>query len=788
MSTNALDARTAAANIPAEEDRTVTPNFITDIIDKDIREGKVSEVVTRFPPEPNGYAHLGHAIASFIDFGTANDYGGRCNLRFDDTNPEAERMEYAEALERDIRWLGWRWNGKFFASDYFERLYDFAVQLIKEGKAYVDSSSEEEIQVLRGTVTEPGRESPYRGRSVEENLELFKRMRAGEFANGTHVLRAKIDMASPNMKLRDPLLYRIRHEKHYRTGDAWPIYPMYDFAHGLSDAIEGITHSLCSLEFVENRAVYDWLMENLIGTPRPYQYEFGRRSIEYTVVSKRKLMQLVREGFVNGWDDPRLPTLAGLRRRGVRPEAIRDFASRVGISRTNRTVDIALLEYSVRDDLNTQAPRVMAVLNPLKIVLTNYPEDEEEVLEAPYWPHDVPKEGVRMVPFARELFIERDDFLEEPPKGFHRLAPGGEVRLRYAYVIRCDEVVKDEAGNVTELRCSYDPDTLGRKPKGRKVKGTVHWVSAAHALPAEMRLYDRLFNVPNPDAGDAPFTDYLNPDSLITTRGFVEPSVANDPEATRYQFERQGYFMRDLDSSPSHLIFNRIVPLKSAWDVKTEDVQSAATKVEGQAKAERTPRGETEPTKVAQRDPTLNFTSEQRSRLEHYTLDLGLSSDDAAILAADSELSAFFEEASKTHDNPQGVANWIINELLRALKDTSLGILPLRPAHLGELVALVDDGTISSRIAKEVFEVMLQAGESPKAIVEARGLEQVTDLRKLEPVVDKLMTENPDKVAAYRGGKTGLLGFFVGGVMRETQGKANPQLVQEMVQERLRSG
>ncbi len=783
MSTNALDARTAAAKIPADENRTVTPNFITDIIDEDIRAGRISEVVTRFPPEPNGYAHLGHAIASFIDFGTANDYGGRCNLRFDDTNPTAERMEYAEALERDVRWLGWRWDGKFFASDYFERLYTFAVRLIEEGKAYVDSLSEEEIQDYRGTVTEPGRESPYRTRSAEENLDLFARMRAGEFADGAHVLRAKIDMAAPNMKMRDPLLYRIRHAHHYRTGSEWPIYPMYDFAHGLSDAVEGVTHSLCSLEFVENRAVYDWLMENLIGTPRPYQYEFGRRSIEYTVVSKRKLMQLVREGFVNGWDDPRMPTLAGLRRRGVRPQAIREFASRVGISRTNRTVDIALLEYAVRDDLNTQAPRVMAVLNPLKIVLTNYPENKEEALEAPYWPHDVPKEGSRMVPFARELFIEQDDFLEEPPRGFHRLAPGGEVRLRYAYVIRCDEVVKDERGHVTELRCSYDPDTLGQNPKGRKVKGTVHWASAAHALPAEMRLYDRLFSVPNPDAGDAPFTNYLNPDSLITTRGFVEPSVANDPEETRYQFERQGYFVRDPDSSPSHLVFNRIVPLKSAWDARTEDVQG---EIEERAKKERAPKGETEPTKAAQRDPTLDFTSEQRSRLEHYTFDLGLSGDDAAILAADSELSAFFEEALKTHDNPQGVANWMVNELLRALKDTSLAALLVQPAHLGELVALVDDETISSRIAKEVFGVMLETGERPRAVVEARGLEQVTDVGRLETVVDKLMSENPDKVAAYRGGKTGLLGFFVGGVMRETQGKANPQLVQALVQERLR--
>ena len=780
MSTHAPDAHTAA-KIPAEENRTVTPNFITDIIDKDLRRGKHDSVVTRWPPEPNGYLHIGHAKAICLNFGLALDYRSACNLRFDDTNPTTEDMEYVESIQRDIRWLGFDWGDNlFFASDYFETLYNLALRLIEDGKAYVDSLSEEEIRAYRGTVTEPGRESPYRARSVEENLELFERMRAGEFADGTHVLRAKIDMAAPNMKMRDPLLYRIRHAHHYRTGDAWPIYPLYDFAHGLSDAIEGVTHSLCTLEFENNREIYDWLVHALYAPPRPHQYEFARLALDYTVLSKRKLITLVRDGHVDGWDDPRMPTLAGLRRRGVRPEAIRDFANRVGVAKANSRTDPALLEYSVRDDLNTEAPRVMAVLNPLKVVLTNYPEDEEEALEAPYWPHDVPKEGTREVPFARELFIERDDFLEEPLRGFRRLAPGGEVRLRYAYVIRCDEVVKDEMGNVTELRCSYDPDTLGRNPKCRKVKGTVHWVSAAHALPAEMRLYDRLFSVPNPDAGDAPFTDYLNPDSLVVTHGFVEPSVVEDTEETRYQFERQGYFVRDPDSEPQHLVFNRIVPLKSAWDVKTEDVQPKE-----QAQEEHAPKGETEPTKVAQRDPTLDFTPEQRARLERYTFDLGLSSDDATILAAEDELSSFFEEALETHHNPQGVANWIVNELLRALKDTSLEALPFKPAHLGELVALVDDTTISSRIAKEVFEVMLQTGESPKAIVEARGLEQVTDLGKLEPIVDALLAKNPDKVAAYRGGKGGLLGFFVGGVMRETQGKANPQLVQELVQERL---
>ena len=761
-----------------ERERTVTPNFITDIIDEDLETGKVDEVVTRFPPEPNGYLHLGHAIASFIDFGIAGDYGGRCNLRFDDSNPTAERMEFVEAIKRDVAWLGWNWDGKFFASDYFEQLYRFAVQLIEEGKAYVDSLSEEEIQDYRGTVTEAGRESPYRNRSVEENLELFRGMRRGDFPEGAHVLRAKIDMANPNMKMRDPLLYRIRHEHHYRTGDEWAIYPMYDFQHPLSDALEGVTHSLCSLEFVENRAVYDWLMDNLIGSPRPYQHEFGRRSIEYTVVSKRKLVQLIQEGHVSGWDDPRMPTLAGTRRRGVRPEALREFASRVGISRTNRTVDIALLEYAVRDDLNTRAPRVMAVLDPIKVTLTNYSEDEW--VKAPYWPHDVPKEGSRKVPFSKELYIEREDFSEDPPKGFYRLSPGGEVRLRYAYVIRCDEVVKDEAGNVTELRCSYDPETLGRNPQGRKVKGTVHWVSAKHALEAEVRLYDRLFSVPNPESEEGVFTDYLNPDSLTVQRGFVEPSVADDPPETRYQFERQGYFVRDsVDSKADGLVFNRIVPLRDSW-AKQEEQE---------------PKKQVKPKRVqvasalgAPKDPTLEFSPEQKKKLTYYLDELKLSRDDAQILAGDLALAGYFERALETHDNPQSVANWMVNELLRELKEVSLEDLRVAPPQLASLVSYVDEETISKRSAKDVFETMLRTGDNPTDIIAREGLEQVTDTGELEPIVDDLIAQNPDKVTAYRGGKTGLLGFFVGQVMRETKGTANPQLVQDLLTRKLAKG
>ncbi|MDR7521039.1 MAG: glutamine--tRNA ligase/YqeY domain fusion protein [Armatimonadota bacterium] len=552
--------------------RHVSPNFITEIIDADLRRGRYPKVVTRFPPEPNGYLHIGHAKSICLNFGLALDYGGECNLRFDDTNPETESLEYVESIKRDVQWLGFQWARECYASDYFEQLYECAVQLIKEGKAYVDSLTEEEIGAYRGTVTQPGRPSPYRDRSVEENLDLFRRMRAGEFPTGAHVLRAKIDLASRNMKLRDPVLYRIVHATHYHTGDAWCIYPLYDFAHPLSDAIEGISHSLCTLEFENNRAIYDWLVEHLRGkcglpaSPRPHQYEFARLNLDYTVLSKRKLIRLVEGKYVQGWDDPRMPTLSGLRRRGVTPEAIREFAARIGVARADNRVDVAILEAAIRDDLNPRAPRVMAVLRPLRVVLTNFPEGRVEHLEAPYWPHDVPKTGSRRVPFARDLYIERDDFMEHPPKGFYRLTPGGRVRLRHAYVIRCDHVVKGSSGEVVELRCTYDPDTLGRNPADGPPKGTIHWVSAAHAVRAEVRLYDRLFSVPDPEAGPGEFTDYLNPNSLITVEGFVEPSVLHDPPEVRYQFERLGYFWQDpADSRPERLVFNRIVPLRDSW-------------------------------------------------------------------------------------------------------------------------------------------------------------------------------------------------------------------------------
>jgi glutaminyl-tRNA synthetase len=545
-------------------------DFIRQIIADDLASGKHTTVVTRFPPEPNGYLHIGHAKSITLNFGVAGEVpGGRCHLRFDDSNPETEDMEYVEAIKRDVKWLGYDWGEHLYhASDYFEQLYGFAMDLIKAGKAYVCSLTEEEIRKLRGTVTEAGVPSPYRDRSVEENLDLFARMRGGAFADGEHVLRAKIDMAAANMKMRDPLLYRIRHAPHYRTGDAWCIYPMYDFTHCLSDAIEGITHSICTLEFENNRELYDWIIDNTPVPSKPRQYEFARLNLNYTVMSKRKLVSLVDGGHVSGWDDPRMPTVAGLRRRGVTPEAIRGFCERIGVAKANSVVDVALLEHSIRDDLNTKTPRVMGVVDPLKLVIINYPEDGIEEFDAPYFPDDPPKMGTRKVPFGRDLYIERADFMEDPPKKFFRLAPGREVRLRWAYFVSCVGVKKDENGIVSEIHCTYDPATKGGDaPDGRRVKGTIHWVSAEHALEAEVRLYDRLFTEPDPEADkDVQFVDHLNPHSLDVVNAKVEPSLAASAPGDRFQFERTGYFIADeADHKPERLVFNRIVPLRDSW-------------------------------------------------------------------------------------------------------------------------------------------------------------------------------------------------------------------------------
>jgi glutaminyl-tRNA synthetase len=540
-------------------------DFIRDIIEADLAAKRHTTVVTRFPPEPNGYLHIGHAKSISLNFGVAQEFGGRCHLRFDDTNPTKEEQEYIDAIEDDVRWLGFDWGTHLYhASDYFEQLYQWAEHLIRTGRAYVDDQSQEEMRLTRGTLTEPGRNSPWRERSVEENLDLFRRMRAGEFPNGARVLRAKIDMASGNINLRDPVLYRILHASHPRTGAAWTIYPSYDFAHGQSDAIERVTHSLCTLEFEDHRPLYDWFLEHLPVPSRPRQYEFARLNLTHTVLSKRVLTELVRGGHVKGWDDPRMPTLAGLRRRGVPPQAVRDFVKRVGVAKANSVVDIAMFDFSVREVLNKTALRRMAVLRPLKVVIENYPEGQSEELEAVNHPDD-PAAGTRRLRFGRELYIERDDFMENPPKKFYRLSPGREVRLRYAYFITCREVVKNRAGEVVELRCSYDPETRGgNAPDGRKVQATLHWVSAADAVPAEVRLYNQLFARPDPNPAD--FIADLNPDSLeVLMDCRIEPALAAANSDDSVQFERQGYFCRDPDSAPGRLVFNRTVGLRDTW-------------------------------------------------------------------------------------------------------------------------------------------------------------------------------------------------------------------------------
>jgi glutaminyl-tRNA synthetase len=544
-------------------------DFIRAIVDEDLAAGRNhGRVATRFPPEPNGYLHIGHAKSICLNFGIAEERGGICNLRFDDTNPTKEDVEYVDSIREDVAWLGFKWAAELYASDYFERLYQFAVELIKNGKAYVDSLSADDIRAYRGTLTEPGRNSPYRDRPVDENLDLFARMRAGEFPDGAHVLRAKIDMASPNMNMRDPTLYRIRHASHHRTGDAWCIYPMYDFAHPLSDAVERITHSICTLEFEAHRPLYDWLVDNLVDGDKPHQYEFARLNLNYTVMSKRKLLQLVQLGRVTGWDDPRMPTISGLRRRGYTSESIRDFCTRIGVAKKENVIDVAQLEHSIREDLNKRAPRVMAVLRPIKLVITNYPADQVEYVDVINNPEDA-SAGTRKVPFSRELYIERDDFMENPPKKFFRLSPGKEVRLRCAYFVTCTDVVKDDAGHVVELRCTYDPATRGGDaPDGRRVKATLHWVSAKHAIPIEVRLYDRLFSAEDPDRvpDGKTFLDNLNPSSLEVLRTSVgEPGLAGSNPGDRMQFERVGYFCVDPDSAPGALVFNRTVSLRDTW-------------------------------------------------------------------------------------------------------------------------------------------------------------------------------------------------------------------------------
>ncbi|MFC4640435.1 glutamine--tRNA ligase/YqeY domain fusion protein [Deinococcus hohokamensis] len=778
----------------------VAPNFITEIIERDLKVGKYHRVVTRFPPDPSGYAHLGHIFASFLSYRTAQQYGGQFNLRMDDTNPELAKQEYVDSIADDLRWMGLDWNGHFYyASDYFGRYYELAEQLVTQGDAYVDSVSAAEMSRLRGNAHTPGTPSPYRERSVAENLDLLRRMKAGEFRDGEHVLRAKIDLSSPNIKLRDPVLYRIVNHPHFRQGDAWHIYPTYDFEHPLQDAIEGVTHSMCSLEFTDNRAIYDWLMEKLGFEPRPHQYEFGRRGLEYTMTSKRKLRRLVEEGRVSGWDDPRMPTLRAQRRLGVTPEAIRNFAAQIGVSRTNRTVDLSVYENAVRDDLNHRAPRVMAVLDPLPVTLSGL--SGETVLHLPYWPFDVirdspdglvglpggervpPEQAVRDVPLTPEIFIEREDFNPEPPKGYKRLTPGGTVRLRGAGIIRADHFETDDAGQVTRVHATL----LG---EDAKAGGVIHWVSAERALPAEFRLYDRLFRVAHPEgeheaedddsAGpadseaegasaapdDAAYLRYLNPDSLRVVRGFVEPSVAADPEDTRYQFERQGYFWRDpVDSRPGALVFGRIITLKDTW---VKETPKAAQKEPKSSKVPAAPKaqGPSTPQKVQALSPEQEA---QAARL----VTQGAAEADARTLARDPQLLAFLDGAAPGATFGQ-VASWTVNDLATALR---AGEVRVQAADLAPLAERLAAGELTTRVARDALARAAASGEAPLSIIEREGLNAGLSEEALRSAVQATLDANPDKVEAYRAGRTALMGFFTGQVMRATQGKADPQAV-----------
>ncbi len=765
----------------ADSHEVIPHNFIHDIIDADLASGKHDHVVTRFPPEPNGYLHIGHAKAIVLNFGTAEKYDGRCHLRFDDTNPLTESVEYVESMQEDIQWLGYDWGDHlFYASDYFEKMFDCAVHLIRRGKAYVDSLSMEEIREYRGTVTEPGRFSPYRGRSIDENLDLFHRMRAGEFADGEHVLRAKIGMDSPNMLMRDPLLYRIRHARHHHRGDDWCIYPMYDFAHCLEDAFEAVTHSLCSLEFENNREVYDWVIRETEVENQPQQIEFARLNMGYTVMSKRKLLRLVEGGLVEGWDDPRLPTLAGLRRRGVPPEAIRTFCHRIGVTKANSRVELELFENTIRDELNMRAPRVMAVTDPLKVTITNF-DGDTEWLDASYYPHDVPLEGSRKIPFTRELFIERDDFEEHPPKGFYRMSPGQEVRLRYGYYVTCQDVIKDDSGRIIELLCTYDPDTRsGTSADGRKVKGTIHWVSATEGIPCELRLYDRLFAQEDPEEDkEKDFLECLNPDSLILRRGVIEPSVLDDDPTTTYQFERRGYFRQDPKNTGDLLVFNRVVTLRDTWAKHTEEPTEAP-----KPKKPRAPQKPQEPTE-SERDRLRAEDSLLADRYQSLQ-DQGLHEETADVLTGDRHTLAFFDEALKSFHDPNAVGTWLVNEVLhRVDEDAAVDSLGITPDQVAALVEMVSEDRISTQISREVLEDVLANGGDPRAIVADQGLKKVSDEDALRPQLEEIVAAHPDEVQRFRDGNDRLIGFFIGQAMKKTGGTADPVAVREILQDLL---
>jgi glutaminyl-tRNA synthetase len=742
-------------------------DFIRDIIDDDLRAGRHSRVATRFPPEPNGYLHIGHAKAICVDFGVARDYGGTCNLRYDDTNPTKEDVEYVESIERDVRWLGFEPTAVLFSADYFPRMYELAERLVRDGKAYVDDLSDEQIKAYRGTLSEPGKPSPYRDRSVDENLDLLRRMKAGEFPDGAKVLRAKIDLASANMKMRDPLLYRIRHAHHHRTGDQWCIYPMYDYAHPLEDAIEGITHSICTLEFENNRELYDWVLDNTgPWDPRPHQYEMARLQLEYTVMSKRKLLRLVQEGHVRGWDDPRMPTLAALRRRGYSPEAIRAFCDMIGVAKANSFVDIGKLEYCVRDDLNQTAPRVLGVLRPIEVEITG--DVGAKSVDAPYFPPDVGKPGSRALASSNRIFIDRDDWSDDPPADYKRLALGRTVRLRHGVCITAEEVVaRDGSGAATKLRAKVVDSAKGA--------GVIHWVDAATSVVAEVRLYERLFKVARPEEGGTDFLEHLDRDSLVIVSGArVEASLAKAEVGSRWQLERTGYFIVDEDSKPGALVLARIITLRDDKVVAAEPAVARAKAVN--------PKVTTRPKSKS----PLEYRNEARARDPQLAAayaraqELGISAKDADLLSADTATATLFVETSEVTGDAALVAKWIINELPRALGDKELAeIDTLDSKRFTDFVWALKQGKLTPAAAKGVLAEMVATGNR---LADIKIPE--TPTIDLGSAVDAVLAANPDKAAQYKAGKTGLLGFFVGQVMKSAP-NADAAAVNQVLRDRL---
>ena len=766
-------------------------NFLTDIIDEDLAKGRVVRIATRFPPEPNGYLHIGHAKSICLNFGIARQYNGTCNLRMDDTNPVTEDVDYVESIQKDVAWLGFEWAGDVrYASNYFAQMYEAAERLILQGDAYVDHQNVEEIRQNRGDFNRPGVDSPYRTRSIDGNLQLFRQMRAGNFPDGTCVLRGKIDMTHPNVLMRDPLLYRIRHAHHHRTGNTWPIYPMYDFAHPLEDAIEGITHSICTLEFESNRELYDWVLDHLGPWEiRPHQYEFARLGLGYTVMSKRKLLQLVEDKLVTGWDDPRMPTIAGMRRRGVTPEALRDLADLVGVAKNNSLVDIGKLEFCVRSDLEKRAPRAMAVLQPLPLELTNWPLGYTDNLEIP-WQQGADG-ALRTVPFGREILIERDDFSETPAKDWKRLSPGKEVRLFGAYFVRCDEVVRED-GEIVGLRGTVDLETRGGEAKdGRQPAGTIHWVDASSAVDCEIRLYDRLFRVEQPDA-DGDFVQHMNPDALQVLQGSVEQAAGQLPAGFHVQFMRVGYFFSDpKDSAPGKPVWNRVIGLRDTW-AKSTGRQTH----EGRPQRERTARNKGDdagknPQRDTQKRNRTEYRAEKRAAVPELAAAfgrygaLGLEPETADLLTEELDTVQFFDAALRVHPSPTPLARWLLNDVEGMRKGRLLADLPLNGAMFGRFVALVDGGRLTPAAGKQLLAHLTTHGGDPAVLMDELGLTKVDDSAGVKAAVDAVLADMPNEFTRFQAGEHKLLGLFIGAALKKLRGSADAGAVRQALLNRL---